>query len=232
MKSIANFLRKKYWETPVPHWIHSTTDIALAVQQVSCGSNAIDIGADVGLFSIPLGRKVGDNGTVLAFEPNRESYDILRNSVRCRKINSINSYNLALGKTDTDAFLETPIKKGRKHNALSKIKTDLRHRFFQESECCRVPVRTLDSIVSSMQWNSLDFIKIDAEGFELNILQGGEYTLHRFSPSLLIEIEDAHTLQYGHSKQDVLAFLDSLGYCQDEDHQSESSNNVFFQRKK
>ena len=68
---------------------------------------------------------------------------------------------------------------------------------------------TLDSFVKNYNLNKIDFIKIDVEGHELNVLEGAVTTLKKFKPSMLIEIEQRH-----HNKNidHIFSFISSFGY--------------------
>lgn len=75
---------------------------------------------------------------------------------------------------------------------------------FQGEETFRVPVTTIDALVLLLGLERVEWIKIDAEGAEVAILQGARQTLDRFSPSLWIEVHDTW--------DQLLALLQELGY--------------------
>jgi len=70
-----------------------------------------------------------------------------------------------------------------------------------------VEVQTLDGVCAAEELTRLDFIKIDVEGGELQVLMGGEASIKQFRPALLVEIEDRHTARYHHAGSDVATWL-------------------------
>ena len=65
--------------------------------------------------------------------------------------------------------------------------------------------------LDSMNWDDIDFIKLDAEGFELFVLQGAIETLKRNRPLILIEQDDRWGTRYGQSAAQGLALLKDIG---------------------
>jgi hypothetical protein len=66
--------------------------------------------------------------------------------------------------------------------------------------------------IDSLNLDKCNFIKIDVEGFELNVLKGAEQTLKRFKPALLIEINTFALARNNVTNQDVFDYLTELGY--------------------
>ncbi|MEV6878398.1 FkbM family methyltransferase [Amycolatopsis sp. NPDC051128] len=71
---------------------------------------------------------------------------------------------------------------------------------------------TLDGLRAAAGLTRLDFVKIDVEGGELHVLQGGQQTIETFRPTMLIEIEARHTARYEYSPDDVVDWLTRRGY--------------------
>ena len=75
-----------------------------------------------------------------------------------------------------------------------------------------VSVDRLDAFCSREAIGRVDFVKIDVEGAELQVLQGGREVIEAHRPTMLIEIEARHTARYGHSPEDVSGWLLKRGY--------------------
>jgi Methyltransferase FkbM domain len=75
-----------------------------------------------------------------------------------------------------------------------------------------VETNTLDGLCADANLTRLDFLKIDVEGGELHVLEGGQRTVETFRPTMLIEIEARHTERYAYSPDDVVEWLLSRGY--------------------
>ena len=71
---------------------------------------------------------------------------------------------------------------------------------------------TIDASPEALRLDRLDFIKADIEGWELALLRGGEKTLRRFRPVLVIELLGQQLARAGDSIDDAFALLSELGY--------------------
>jgi hypothetical protein len=75
-----------------------------------------------------------------------------------------------------------------------------------------VDVQTLDGLCERAGLTRLDFIKIDVEGAELHVLEGGERSIAAFRPAILVEIEARHTARYDYRPDDIVGWLTRRGY--------------------
>jgi FkbM family methyltransferase len=151
----------------------SEHEVALFREIVKPGMTALDIGANIGAITLPLARMVGPDGVVIAVEPQQQLWSLLAANCLRNSANNVKLLQLALGRADgmlaTPAIdFSTPGNYGGQ--ALGS----------GESE---VPVRTLDSL----DLGACDFIKIDVEGMELDVLLGATKTIERFHPVLYVE---------------------------------------------
>lgn len=162
-----------------------------------------DIGANIGNHSIFF-KEFTHPKRIYAFEPVKHTYGILKRNLQlnhCKGI--IEAYNIGLGSKESRADVFRPSKKNSGSNQL------------KVSGNGEVQVRTLDSFC----FDNIDFMKIDVEGFEYDVLLGGDETLKRCSPVILIEIfsdnyEKVNTLmdQYGYEKMDEPILADRHDY--------------------
>lgn len=170
------------------------------------GATAIDVGAHDGLYSLLFQELTGPNGTVVAVEPNRLT--ALAGNVKSSK-------NAEVTKIVRCALAEEPGREPlliseEKHSGLSTL-----GRFVYETEIRAtqlVDVITLDKLCEDLELMSIDFVKIDAEGAEAKILQGGLEKIQEHRPSFLIEILPTALSAQGNSSNDVLGPLLSFGY--------------------
>ena len=148
---------------------------------VGKGNGAIDIGANKGVYSSVLAPLVS---IVHSFEPNPKLFKILKSGLASNCI----GYQIALSDTSTKKNLLVPYSKRKKAYSnqgasLSSTKVNDEHGVVE------VQTNTLDSY----NFNNIDFIKIDVEGHELNVLKGAVKTLKRNKPILLVELSESHT---------------------------------------
>ncbi len=144
---------------------------------VNC-NRAIDIGANVGVWSYWLSKYAKQ---VESFEPNPKIFNALKNI----KIKNVNSYNIALSNKTGSVDLLIP--KGRKGfsnqgASLSSIKVQGEHKSIS------IEAKQLDEF----NFLDVDFIKIDVEGHEHEVIEGARETIKKFKPTMVIEMEEKH----------------------------------------
>ena len=170
------------------------------------GTRALDVGANVGQTSSVLAKRIGVDGEVLALEPNPRCFRELRLGSRTPMI----SLQVAAGSTFGKAIISVPIgPQGERQEQLGTL-LDRGPVSGKEYETFTVEVIPLDSLLA---WTQLptSIIKIDVEGYELQVIEGAIETLTRFRPSLVVEIEEQHQ-PTGQSIDDVFARIANLGY--------------------
>ena len=161
---------------------------------VNC-NRAIDIGANVGVWSYWLSRHAKK---VESFEPNPKIFNVLKNI----KIKNVNTYNIALSNKSGSVDLLIP--KGSKGfsnqgASLSSIKVQGEHKSLS------IQAKCLD------EYNFLDvnFIKIDVEGHEHEVIEGAKETIKKCKPTMVIEMEEKHNKI---PIEDQISSVEKLGY--------------------
>jgi FkbM family methyltransferase len=159
---------------------------------------ALDIGARWGTYTSLLARLVGPAGLVHAFEPNHEHSRALR--VIARASRNVRVHPFALSDEVGSSVLHIPMLGGRVADGLASLGRPAgAHRTVQ------VERRRLDDL----RFERIDFIKCDVEGHELAVFRGGEATLRRLQPTILVEIEQRHV---GADFEATRTYLEGLGY--------------------
>lgn len=153
----------------------------------------IDVGACIGDQTLSYAMLVGPNGMVLAYEPNPEAFECLRHNMRT--LFQVGCYPYALG-----AELG--------HGRLLQAKNLGANQVWPGEG--PVDIYPLDVFTKILP--KLDFMKIDAEGFEPEILRGAVETLKRFKPVVLVEINRPLLEERGKTAADIIGPLESLGY--------------------
>lgn len=173
----------------------------------------LDIGANLGAYSIPLAKNLqGSGGSVIAFEPQRIVYYQLCGNVVLNRLDNFFAYNKAVG--DSDGEIEIPeINYANNHNiGAFSLQKDVRQLLDMEKY-----MKEARNKVSMVKLDTLELakapalIKLDVEGFEINVLKGGQKFLeqHRYPP-ILFEAWDLEWFKAG--KQELLDFVRYLGY--------------------
>ena len=167
----------------------------------------IDVGAHVGRHAIPLANQVGCKGIVHAFEPIPYIRNLLLQNLELAKLNNVILYPIALtNKPATVQFHYIPNLAGQ-----SGIKA--RHSYDQapsETQLIDLFARPLDDLLAGID---VDFIKIDIEGGELDMLQGAVSILERARPIVSFECGAAAFLGYHDRPQEIFNLFDQRGYA-------------------
>lgn len=141
-------------------------EVLLIRRYIDSGSTFIDVGANIGTIAIPVAKTVHK---VIAFEPVKENYELLEENIRLNRLTNIEVHTVALGK---------------ERGTINLVAQDDKDAStYSVREGGDISVIQLDSILTSA-----DFIKIDVEGYELEVLQGAKETLRQSKPSILFEV--------------------------------------------
>lgn len=157
---------------------------------------AIDIGANLGLWSRVMAL---DFEKVYSFEP-------VPSYAECFKKN-VNAENVVLHEMALGAK-KGKISLANRPNAKSCGDTGPSTKEKGEVIVARnVTLNTLDSF----EFEEVDFIKIDCEGYELDVLKGAEETILRCKPVIIVEQKPGHAQKYGHEETEAVTYLEGLG---------------------
>ena len=138
------------------------------------GMRAIDVGANFGVYTLALAKCVGANGRVWAVEPGEQAANYLERSIAANGFAHAEVSRCALSRADGSGFLQ------------SGVTPELR-RLVRDASSAAVRVRSLDSLAAERKINGVDFMKIDVEGEEANVLEGAAGFLARELPLLMVE---------------------------------------------
>jgi FkbM family methyltransferase len=175
----------------------------LAVDLLKGGGVFIDVGANVGLYSVTLARRI-PNVSVHAFEPVSETRTMLeRNLVKNGVADQVQVWPAAVSDQPGTCMVTTT---QDVQNHVLAPGTDA-----TEAGVERVQMVTLDEFMSDKA-SSVDLIKCDVEGSELAVFRGARGILQRDRPHLVVELQEGWAARYGHTVNDVVAFLEGIGY--------------------
>lgn len=146
------------------------------------GDIAFDIGANIGYMSLMMADCVGQNGFVFAFEPIQNNFKSLINNISLNKFNNIRYFKLAISNTNSIIKIYKPLDNNQ--GSYSMIVDPAKSN--QEYE--EVQTTTLDDFVEQKKIEAVNFIKIDVEGAEYEVIQGMHKTISKFRPIIFMEI--------------------------------------------
>lgn len=203
---VALELRRYYqaYKLKRGHYDHAEAETALLNQWVSEGSVALDVGANIGVYTRLLSKLVGRAGAVYAFEPVPVTYQALSyNAARFENSNVV-TYHAAVSDRCGVAEIVLP-DRGFQSFYRAHLGSD-------DSDCkavIRVQQLALDSLLDILP--RVDFIKCDVEGAEMLVLIGAEELLTTRHPRILLEVQ-SHPQNFAHQPQDVFDWLGVRGW--------------------
>jgi FkbM family methyltransferase len=165
------------------------------------GSVAIDVGANVGFFSLRFAHWVGDGGKVIAIEPEDLNYGSLIAALTREGLQDrVDALKAVAAAEAGSVFLEiNPL-----HPADHKLSRD----------GTGIPVKavTLDELVPDKRRLSPALVKIDVQGAEMLVLKGAGDILKFAGPALFIELHEEGLQKFGTSVSAILDYLSEYGY--------------------
>lgn len=157
------------------------------------GNVFIDIGAHIGKYTVQIAKVVGEGGLVVAVEPHPENYKALVENIRLNGLRNVISVNAAAWCGEDNLRLFIGDKCG--HHSLV--------RSFGRG-FIKVRARALDGILRELKVEKADWVKIDVEGAEFEVLKGSLNTLRKHRPTVIIEITK--------NQSEIEELVSELGY--------------------
>jgi len=159
---------------------------------ITDGDTIIDIGANVGNHTVYFSKKY-TNSKIIPFEPHPEALSILRKNIADNSCVNVESRYLGIGLSDTNGS-DHMIRGGKNNLGNSRlICTDsiAEETLKSNVNYCEIEIAQGDNILLN---ENPDFIKIDVEGHELNVLNGLEQTIECHRPGLFLEVNKANDI--------------------------------------
>jgi FkbM family methyltransferase len=179
---------------------HEPCASELLSQSLKPGMTFIDIGSNLGYYSLLANRIVGRTGRVVAIEPMPQNADLSRHNFLLNGAANIVCRQIAI--SDHNGFLPLHVSAKSNWHSLNPVPWPTRELL--------VPACTLDSLVTELSLSRVDFIRMDLEGYETTVLNGVVGTIAKHSPRLLVELHP-HIVG-SDAMREYLARLAELGY--------------------
>jgi FkbM family methyltransferase len=170
---------------------------------LSPGSVFIDVGANMGIYTLVASRLVGEAGRVIAFEPSAQSLPLLLENIELNSLKNVCAFPVALADRVGKARLY--------HQGVPECNSLARDPSWG-GEAEEVTMETLDNIVKGASVTRVDVIKIDVEGAEELVLRGAANVLASMRPAVIFEVNPNCSALFGLSAQGSSNLLANLGY--------------------
>ena len=171
-------------------------------------STVVDVGANIGLHTIPLSKQVGENGNIIAFEPDPDNYSILLSNIKLNSSDNVQAFNMGLSsKQESRLLYQSDINRG----GLSLCKDNVESEYGNISPVS-IDLIDGDSILQKYSPN-ISLIKIDVEGAEPLVIEGLKNVIDS-NPELAIvfEFSPSYILNFGIDPQTFLSTLEKRGF--------------------
>jgi len=149
------------------------------------GDVAVDVGANIGIYTKHLSGFVGNKGKVICIEPFKDTFTQLLFNIKMLRLKNVQAFHVAASSVSGEAKLNIPLTSLGLPNIyqaslLPQIPKDCQY------AVANVKTITLDSLLN--KFPVVNFIKIDVEGHEFDVLNGATEVLAKHKPTLLVEI--------------------------------------------
>lgn len=174
----------------------------LACLNMPEGGVVIDCGALYGDHTIAYCRKVGSQGTVLAIEASKMAYDCL-----CENAKQFESPVICIHAVLCESH------GGHALHCVEEGNLGCSHITEDDKKGVEVRTISIDGLTKDAGLSRLDFLKIDCEGYEYQILKGARGSIKQFKPKMMIEINHGALAAQGDHDRKIYDLLLDLGYC-------------------
>jgi FkbM family methyltransferase len=190
--------------TLLAHGIFEPLETELVEREVCPGDVVLDIGANVGYYTLIFAERVGESGHVFAFEPDPDNFALLEKNVRANRYSNVTLERKAVSDVTGKIKLYTcPDNKGD-------------HRIYDSGDGRRsidIDAVALDDYFAEYQ-GRIDFIKMDTQGAEAGILRGMTGLLRQHDGiKMVTEFWPVGLRRFGASAEQFLNHLSQLGFC-------------------
>jgi FkbM family methyltransferase len=170
------------------------------LEYLNPGDGFIDVGANIGCYSILALNNVGKDGAVFAFEVDPRSLRCLfRSKIR------FGYENLSIHAIAAGAKVELVNIQANEEMGNTYVLQQPGGHFF--------PMLPLDVFMPVFSERRVRVLKVDVEGAELDVLRGATQILTKNKPVIIIEVIESHMARFGHNKDALILFLKKLGYA-------------------
>jgi FkbM family methyltransferase len=149
--------------------------IAFLLKYLSFGNTVLDIGANIGTFTVPFATAVGETGNVHAFEPQRAAHQFLCANLALNGLQNVTAHNQGVGSSNSS--IDVPVLDPGVPQNFGALRLS--------GACEDEPVRLIT--VDSLMLEACRLIKIDVEGMEGCVLDGAAKTIRRLRPLMFVE---------------------------------------------
>lgn len=172
--------------------------------QLHNSSVFIDVGANIGLYSLLAAQIIKKEKSIFAFEPAPLAYQKFLSNITLNNFNQITAVNSCV--SDYIGEIELNICEDDAYNSIGN------NPMLKIKDTIKTPVITIDEFVKVNKLKSVDVIKIDTEGAEFLVCKGAINTILQFKPMFFFEVNQSVLNGFNHSGGDIFNFFKEMDY--------------------
>jgi FkbM family methyltransferase len=182
-------------------WGFQDKTISFFLSQFDKRYTIFDVGANIGIISVSAAER---SKQVISIEPDKTNFARLTENLGLNNITNVTTLNIGLGSRKEVKKLYKVVESNPGMNRIIDGELDLPYNEIQ--------IETLDSIAQTLNISKIDVIKIDTEGYEMNILKGSNYCIDKFKPAMMLEVDNSLLQAQSSSAVELLSFIKEKGY--------------------
>ncbi len=180
---IQQFVRKAYYLQLLKSF-QKTPELDFLGHLLKKGDAAVDVGANIGVYTKCLSEAVGSLGHVFSIEPIPSTFDLLSFNIQKLDLSNVTLFKCAISDFDGEVKMSIPVYSTGGDNF---YEAGILNKSFDNKKIVKVKSLSLDSLLKDFNLK-VSFIKIDVEGHELKVINGALVTIKNSMPAMLIEI--------------------------------------------
>lgn len=142
----------------------------------------LDVGGNIGYYTLFESNIVGENGKVIAIEPSPPNFQHLKKNLEIQNTENVDAYNFAAGDKDGEINFLIYEESNGSFTIPDGETTDL------PGELIKVQAKRLDTFLNELKQEHVDFVRMDVEGYESHIIEGMTNTIKKSKPMFQIEV--------------------------------------------
>jgi len=177
------------------------------------GDVALDVGAQIGMFTSIAAQLIAPGGQLYSFEPDATNHADLLRTVDRNELDNVDIVNLGLSDSEGEVTFHRPVGAWGSFMDGGQGGASVTEGYFSTTKIntFSIQVTTIDAFVASRGLDRLDLIKIDVDGPEVTILRGASETMTRLKPAIMVEASMWFE-EHGATVEDLFEILTAHGY--------------------
>jgi FkbM family methyltransferase len=182
---------------------YESSDANLLFKLINDGDTIFDIGANIGWYSIAISKRF-PKASIYAFEPLKNTFDILEHNVLLNQVTNIHLHNFGFSNDNkTITFYSSP------YTSVSNSAKDITGEDGANEVAC--VVKKMDDYITNLN-ASIDFVKCDVEGAELFVYEGAKACINKFKPIVFTEMLRKWSAKFDYHPNDIIQLFRELDY--------------------